>query len=204
MECLFPTECEHGTIETQGADLLPVQHQKEEEVKFQERNRSKRRGSKLNKSSSSKKENKVIEILDDDDGQIEQNSATVTAKKSLLSHNSSDTSGMGDRDICYYYSLVCNVSPIVFLQYEYTPKYKPTLGIDPKAATPSPAYRLSIPPGRLTTCRVASSNPRDLPPETCCCTVLSVSNGASIVLEQAAARPEASVFLRPSAMADED
>jgi len=31
-----------------------------------------------------------------------------------------------------------------------------------------------------------------------------VSNGASIVLEQAAARPEASVFLRPSVMADED
>jgi len=31
-----------------------------------------------------------------------------------------------------------------------------------------------------------------------------VSNGASIVLEQAAARPEASVFLRPSVMADVD
>ncbi len=31
-----------------------------------------------------------------------------------------------------------------------------------------------------------------------------MSNGASIVLEQAAARPEASVFLRPSVMADDD
>ncbi len=30
-----------------------------------------------------------------------------------------------------------------------------------------------------------------------------MSNGASIVLEQAAARPEASVFLRPSVMADD-
>ncbi len=31
-----------------------------------------------------------------------------------------------------------------------------------------------------------------------------MSNGASIVFEQAAARPEASVFLRPSVMADDD
>ena len=30
-----------------------------------------------------------------------------------------------------------------------------------------------------------------------------MSNGASIVLEQAAARPEASVFFRPSVMADD-
>eukprot|EP00985_Skeletonema_marinoi_P006526 scaffold2818_cov133-Skeletonema_marinoi.AAC.12 len=54
---------EQGPIETQGAALLPLQHQ----------NKSKRRGSKLNKSSSSKKENKGIEILDDDDGQISRN-----------------------------------------------------------------------------------------------------------------------------------
>eukprot|EP00984_Skeletonema_dohrnii_P000776 scaffold223_cov96-Skeletonema_dohrnii-CCMP3373.AAC.9 len=57
---------EQGTIETQAS-------KQEEEVDFQERNRSKRRGSKLNQSSSSKKENKVIEILDDDDGQISRN-----------------------------------------------------------------------------------------------------------------------------------
>ena len=52
-------------------------------------------------------------------------------------------------------------------------------------------------------CLPASRSPSDLPPATCCWTVFIVSNGASIVLEQAAARPEASVFLSPSVTADD-
>ncbi|KAL7467275.1 hypothetical protein ACHAXS_007523 [Conticribra weissflogii] len=94
-----------------------------------------------------------------------------------------------------------NIGEIIFLQYEYTPKYNPTLGMDPKAETPNPAYKLSTPPGRLVTRRAASTSPRDVPPSTCCWTVLSVSKGAKIVLEQAAAIPDASVFLSPSIMA---
>jgi len=38
----------------------------------------------------------------------------------------------------------------------------------------------------------------------CCWTVFIVSKGARIVLEQAAARPEARVFLSPSVMAEDD
>ena len=38
---------------------------------------------------------------------------------------------------------------------------------------------------------------------TSCCTVFIVSNGANIVFEHAAANPEASVFLSPSARADD-
>jgi len=53
-------------------------------------------------------------------------------------------------------------------------------------------------------CLPASRSPSDLPPATCCWTVFIVSNGASIVLEQAAARPEASVFLSPSVTAEDD
>ena len=98
----------------------------------------------------------------------------------------------------------CNLGRMTFLQYEYTPKYNPTLGMEPNALTPNPAYKFNTPPGRLVILRPASSRPRDLPPSTCCWTVFSVSNGASIVLEQAAARPDASVFFRPSVMADDD
>mmetsp|Transcript_11760 Transcript_11760/g.22880 ORF Transcript_11760/g.22880 Transcript_11760/m.22880 type:complete len:167 (-) Transcript_11760:233-733(-) len=94
-----------------------------------------------------------------------------------------------------------NIGEMIFLQYEYTPKYNPTLGMEPKAETPNPAYKLSTPPGRLVTLRAASTSPRDVPPSTCCWTVLRVSKGAKMVLEQAAAIPEASVFLSPSTMA---
>jgi len=47
----------------------------------------------------------------------------------------------------------------------------------------------------------ASRSPSDFPPLACCWTVFIVSNGASIVLEQAAASPEASVFFSPSVTA---
>lgn len=50
----------------------------------------------------------------------------------------------------------------------------------------------------------ASIKPRAFPPFlACCCTVLIVSNGASAVFEQAAAKPEAIEFLIPL-MAAED
>jgi len=95
----------------------------------------------------------------------------------------------------------CNLGPIIRLQYEYTPKYNPTLGMEPNADTPSPAYKLNIPPGRDVTCFPASSKPSDFSDVTCCWTVFIVSNGANIVLLHAAAKPEASVFFRPSVMA---
>jgi len=93
------------------------------------------------------------------------------------------------------------LGPMLSLQYEYTPKYNPTLGIDPNADTARPAYKFRIPPGRLVMIRPASKRPNDFPPSTCCWTVFIVSNGASIVLEHAAAMPEASVFLSPSVTA---
>mmetsp|Transcript_5762 Transcript_5762/g.12586 ORF Transcript_5762/g.12586 Transcript_5762/m.12586 type:complete len:164 (+) Transcript_5762:818-1309(+) len=76
--------------------------------------------------------------------------------------------------------------------------------MDPSAATPNPAYMLNIPPGRLLIIFPASMRPRDLSPTTFCWTVFMVSNGASIVLEHAAARPEARVFLSPSVTAVDD
>eukprot|EP00970_Alexandrium_tamarense_P006456 scaffold1102_cov195-Alexandrium_tamarense.AAC.30 len=61
--------------------------------------------------------------------------------------------------------------------------------------TPPQAQCLAI------TFLAASISFKDVPPLTSCCTVFIVSNGANNVLEQAAASPDASVFLSPSMMA---
>jgi hypothetical protein len=76
--------------------------------------------------------------------------------------------------------------------------------MEPNAETANPAYRFPNPPGRDAMSLPASIIPMDFVPADACCTVLIVSNGASIVLEHAAARPDARVLLRPSTRADDD
>ena len=98
----------------------------------------------------------------------------------------------------------CNLGVIIRLQYEYTPKYNPTLGILPNALTTNPEYKFNIPPGLEVIIFVAWYNDIDDSVWTCCWTVFIVSNGASIVLEHAAARPDASVFFRPCFSAVDD
>jgi hypothetical protein len=63
-------------------------------------------------------------------------------------------------------------------------------------------YKFATPPSLPQIFLAASTKVKEVPPLTSCCTVLIVSNGANIVLEQAAANPEASVFFRPSVMAE--
>lgn len=64
-------------------------------------------------------------------------------------------------------------------------------------------YKFPIPPSRPQIFLTACTSDNDIPPVTSCCTVFIVSNGANIVFEHAAANPEASVFLSPSARADD-
>ena len=84
------------------------------------------------------------------------------------------------------------------MQYEYTPKYNPTLGIAPTTATPNPAYNSRNPFGREVMILDASTNVRPLPLWiACCCIVLIVSNGAKSAFEQPAANADAIEFLIP-------
>ena len=98
----------------------------------------------------------------------------------------------------------CIRGVIIRLQYEYTPKYNPTLGILPNALTTNPEYKFNIPPGLEVIIFVAWYNDIDDSVWTCCWTVFIVSKGASKVLEHAAARPDASVFFKPCVTALED
>jgi hypothetical protein len=70
--------------------------------------------------------------------------------------------------------------------------------MEPYADTANPAYRFPNPPGQDDIIFPASISPMDFVPAEAC------SNGASIVLEHAAARPEARVLLSPSTIAEDD
>jgi len=122
-------------------------------------------------------------------------------EKFLITPSEHNGSFPSTRSLPKHFSII---GVIIRLQYEYTPKYNPTEGIDPNAATPNPEYKFSIPPGLLVIILLASNIEIDESDWTCCCTVFNVSNGASIVLEHAAANPDASVFLRPCVIAVDD